>query len=320
MKGVFNGSNILDNLGLKIVGLFLALLLWLHVATNRDYETSITYDFRYTGLPDSLVLGSAPPERTTVLAQGSGKQLLRLIWQERVWAIGLQDAQPGSLRVPLSPGQAPSYGIDGLQFLALEGESELRLVIDSVAERNVPIISDCIIEPASEFMRTGPDVWTPARATVRGPAGVVAGIDAVYSEHVELSGLTAPLEREFAIATPALYSISVVPQKAVLKVPIERRSNRLFVDQKVEVVIARGSDSFAVEPGLVAVEVSGPESALTVFSEDSITVRCVVGREDTTGTRRSLWVRVPEPLRVLKTAPDSVTVIRHERPRTRARS
>jgi hypothetical protein len=95
---------------------------------------------------------------------------------------------------------------------------------------------------------------------------------------------------------------------------------RVFTDLPIEVVHPRGSDSSGVLPAVVTLEVGGPESAVTALVADSISVRCVIDRGDTTGVRRSLWVHIPEPLRVLKMTPDSVTVERHARTGSHSRN
>jgi len=320
MTSLFSPGNILNNVGLKFLGLLLAVILWFHVATNREYDSAIDYQFEFIGLPDSLTLAEAPPTGVIVHAQGSGKQLLRLMWQDRRWTIGLQDAKPGTLRVPLSPGQAPNYGMEELQFIALEGPSELNLLIDSVVERKLPLLPDCAIEPSSEHALTHGPVWELDSITVRGPAGAIARLDRIRTARVDLRGVTSPVDQEVELITPADHGVSIMPQRVRLRQGVERLAQRVFTELPIEVVHPRGADSSDVTPASVTLEIGGPETAVTALVSDSISVRCVIDRVDTTGVRRSLWVRIPEPLRVLKMTPDSVTVERHARARTHPRN
>ncbi|MEW5876207.1 MAG: CdaR family protein [Candidatus Zixiibacteriota bacterium] len=320
MRSLFSPGNILNNVGLKFLGLLLAVILWFHVATNREYDSTVDYQFEFIGLPDSLALGEAPPSGVIVHAQGSGKQLLRLMWQDRRWVIGLQDAKQGMLKVPLSPDQAPNYGMEELQFIALEGPTELNLLIDSIMERRLPILPDYSIEPSPEHALAQAPAWEPDSVTVRGPAGVIARLDRIQTARVDLRGVSSPVDQEVQLIPPAGHGVSIMPDRVHLRLGVDKLAQRVFADLPIEVVLPRGSDSSVVSPASVTLEIGGPETALTALAPDSISVRCVIDREDTTGVRRSLWVHVPEPLRVLKMTPDSVTVERHARTRTHSRN
>ena len=85
MKNPLTIKNVFRNPGLKLVGLGMALLLWFHVATNREYDTIIDYTLDYVNLPDSLILAARPAQSIQATAQGSGKLLLRFWWQNRHW-------------------------------------------------------------------------------------------------------------------------------------------------------------------------------------------------------------------------------------------
>lgn len=320
MKKHFTIKGLFQNPGLKLAGLGLAVLLWFHVATNKEYETTIDYTFDYVNLPDSLTLAARPSETIGANVQGSGKLLLRFWWQNRRWPIDLAGARVGSLTIPLDPSDAPLFGLDGVQVLDLQGPDHLTLVVDSVAEKRVPIVTDAVWQIAQDFVRVGPERWTPDSVLVRGPKGALKNINEVQSTRLDLKERSEPFDREVDLAIPRSYGVTITPDKARLQQAIEAYVTRDFSGLPIRVATTSTRDTCTVRPSSVSVQLGGPESIMENVNPDSISVVCAVAEHDTTGGRRSLWVYAPEPLQVLRTTPDSVTIWRDDRPGPHSRN
>lgn len=320
MKKHYTIKNLFRNPGLKLVGLGMAVLLWFHVATDRDYETTIDYTLEYINLPDSLILAARPTETIQATAQGSGKLLLRFWWQNRRWPIDLTGTRVGTLTIPLDLSDAPLFGLDGVQILDLQGADHLTLVVDSVAEKTVPIVTDAVWQIPPDFVRVGPEQWQPDSVQMRGPKEAIKNIDDVRSAHLELKERREPFDREIDLAAPRAFGVTIEPQKARLRQAIEPYVTREFTDLAIRVATTSIRDTCSVEPTTVSVQLGGPESVMARVNPDSISVVCAIANHDTSGGRRSLWVYAPEPLQVLRTSPDSVTIWRDARSRTDSRN
>ena len=59
-----------DNLGLKLFALLLAVLLYLHVLTDRTVEQTLYFPVQIEALPDSLALASTVPAEIGVKLRG----------------------------------------------------------------------------------------------------------------------------------------------------------------------------------------------------------------------------------------------------------
>lgn len=64
------------NLGLKLLSLTLALLLWFYVHGIKVVEREMVVPVRALGLPDSLMLLGDPPATARVLVSGQAQELL----------------------------------------------------------------------------------------------------------------------------------------------------------------------------------------------------------------------------------------------------
>ncbi len=320
MKRRFTIKGLFGNPGLQLAGLGLAVMLWFHVATNKDYDTTIDYTFEYINLPDSLILAARPTETVQANVQGSGKLLLRFWWQTRRWPIDLTGARVGTLTLPLDVSDAPLFGLDGVQVLDLQGADHLTLVVDSIAEKMVPIVTDAVWQIAPEFVRVGHEKWTPDSVKVTGPKEALKNISEVRSTRLDMKERSESFDREVDLAPPRSFGVAIAPQTARLRQAIEPYVTREFNDLSVRVATTSTRDTCSVNPSAVNVQLGGPASVMDRVNPDSISVVCAVAEHDTSGGRRSLWVYAPEPLQVLRTSPDSVTIWRDERPRTSSRN
>lgn len=92
-----------QNLGLKVLSVALALLLWSFVHGAKIVEREIVLPLRCVNLPDSLVLQGEIPRQARVLVAGAAQELvLRQLLPGAEVRVDLARARPPSVRV--APG------------------------------------------------------------------------------------------------------------------------------------------------------------------------------------------------------------------------
>lgn len=321
MTSILSPRRIVHNPGLKLLAIALAMLLWFHVATDREYEVDVPFEFAYLNLPDSLTLSEAPLTRIDTRLRGTGKLLLPTLWQSLSWPIDLSGTKkPGVVKFPLAAADVPLSGIEGVKVLDVLGPDELMLVIDRVAQKRVPVVSNCAFETDQGHVCVGPEIWTPDSVDLTGPRSVLARISSVFTRRVRLTDLSTPVDRDIELTPPAEYGVMVSPRKVHLRRMVEGYVQREFAGRTVQVTMPDVPDTIGVFPPTVSVLVGGPESVMARATADSISVGYVASVKDVTGARRRVWTHVPSQLRVLKITPDSVTVWRDGRSRTSSRN
>ncbi len=60
----------------------MAVILWLHLATEKIYEKNFTVEIEVTGLAENLRIDGIKPESAEIAITGTGKQLLRLAFSD----------------------------------------------------------------------------------------------------------------------------------------------------------------------------------------------------------------------------------------------
>jgi hypothetical protein len=303
-------------LGLKVVGLILALLLWFHVATDRVYDIDLSYQFHYEKLPTEVVMAAAPPKDVSVRLRASGKQLLRLWWSDRVWPIDLSTAAAGRLSIDLWAEDVPRLGIDDVEVLGIDSPGKISLWIDTVTTRTVPVLSNEILEIAPGHVRSGPLRIQPDSVRLTGARTLLSTIDDVSLQPIGKSEWDDSIDERAHVEVPTYYGIECVPAEVRVRQTVERFVRNTYDSLPVDIVMSGGESLLTADPSWVSVEVGGPASRMTYLTGDSVRVVYAAARNDTSGSRCPLWVNVPPPFQVLKVVPDSITVHRNGLTRT----
>lgn len=92
-----------QNLGLKALSLFLAVMLWLFVAAGRDAEVSRSVLVQLEHVPSGLVVAGNPPSTINVRIKGPKILLLKNRMGKLTLLLNLKDSNEGMTAFP-SPG------------------------------------------------------------------------------------------------------------------------------------------------------------------------------------------------------------------------
>jgi YbbR domain-containing protein len=71
-----------SNIGWKITGILLALALWFHLATEKNYEKSFSAEIEFVGLAQNMAVDFFQPETADLVIEGTGKELISLAFSD----------------------------------------------------------------------------------------------------------------------------------------------------------------------------------------------------------------------------------------------
>lgn len=91
------------NFGLKILSVFIAILLWFHIITERSYQAVFNVPIYITNISKNLVLTQFPPPTAKVKLKARGKELIRLKFGEQLKIVcDFSGASKGWRRIDLT--------------------------------------------------------------------------------------------------------------------------------------------------------------------------------------------------------------------------
>jgi len=180
-------SLVFRNFGTKLAALAIACATWWVVSGDRRErisERSYRIPLSIVNIPTGTMIVSPLPDAVDVRVRGPFTPLRQLDPTKLDAVLDLIEALPGERRYPLAP---EDINVPRNVEVISISPPEVRVVLDSVAEKQVPILPDLTGHPA--------DGWAledaaaePRTARIAGPAGTLASTTAVRTEPVSIEG------------------------------------------------------------------------------------------------------------------------------------
>jgi len=255
------------HLGLKVLAIALASLLWLTVAGEHVVERSLRVPLAVRNLPTSLEIVGDLPAAVDVRVRGSSAQLSRLDAGEVVAMVDLTGARPGSRLFHLRTDEVRvPYGIDVAQVMP----PSLSLSLEKSAQRTVPIVPATDGDPAPGFV-VGRISAEPSTIQIIGPESHVREVAEATTEPVEIDGKSERVRDVVAVGVTDSSVRLAQPLSATVVVEISPAP----VEREVSGVPVRWRDlgqglSARVAPPVVRVTIRGLREALSAVRPDAI--------------------------------------------------
>jgi len=250
---------LLDNLGIKLVALLLALLIYLNVYTDRPATLIVSFPLQVGDLADSLSLSGAVPSAVQAELRGTGKQLIRLRLTEPPVRISLAGVGAGHFERALTSADLPLPTDVEIQVERVVSPRTVELQVDRKRSRRLPVSARVEGLPAGGVVWTGRLDVEPSTVEVTGPEKAIMALDSVRLDPVRLSGKRDTVQ--VAVGADALPDWCVMePEQVTVSVPLEPEATRRMV---VTVEDPRGAGGYAAVPERVTLTVSGPRSHFT---------------------------------------------------------
>src|SRR5712664_1944383 len=298
------------NWPIKGAALFLALMLYVAVQLQQPVTTSFDVDLNVQ-LPPGRALVHRPP-KVRVQISGKGSQILKL----RSLAGDITRRLPDTLTattwpIHLDPSEVELALPKGADVRVLDiRPSDITIALDSVARKDVRIVSLVTVMPESGQMLHGGLSISPTTARLVGPEKSLAGIESVTTVQTEITNVSGAFTRNVPIDTMPLGIVRLFPKQVSVTGDMGRIAERSFAGIPVETG-AGAITSFIVTPARVSVAVRGPEERVQGLTRDSL--RVVAHITGTSGGSARITVIAPRGI-TARAIPDSVTLRRRGTP------
>ena len=251
------------HVGLKVVSIALAALLWVLVAGEQIVERALRIPLEFTNLPAELELVGEPPNVVDVRIRGSSGALSRIATGELVAVLDLEAARSGQRLFHLTGDdvRAP-FGVQVVQVTP----STLSLALEPSATKAVPVKPAVEGEPADGFV-LGTVTADPPMVEVVGPKSALDTLTEAMTESVSVTGAAGPVTES---VTVGVFDPSVrlkTPQSARVTVNVSPAPVEWAIGA-VQVQILEGGEDVVLLPGQVTVHVRGPRETMRSGAEE----------------------------------------------------
>jgi len=169
-------------LGLKLLAVLIASVLWFTVAGEHIVERSVRVPLEFRNLPQELEIVGNAPDSVDVRVRGASAILSRVQGGEIVAVIDLAIARAGSRLFPIRADEVRApFGIEVAQVTP----STLALELEKSARRKVPIVPAIDGDPAPGFV-VGRWIAEPPSVEIIGPDSRVRQVAEATTELVSV--------------------------------------------------------------------------------------------------------------------------------------
>src|SRR2546426_9579813 len=222
------------NWPIKGAALFVALMLYVAVQLQQPVTTSFDVTLNVL-LPRGRTLVHKPP-KVRVQISGKGSQILKL----RSLAGDITRRVPDTLTastwsIQLDPDEVELALPKGADVRVMEVRpSEITLALDSVARKEVKIVSLVSVTPESGQVLHGGLSMTPTTVRLVGPEKSLATIDSVTTVPMEITDVSGEFTRNVPIDTMPLGIVRLSPKQVTVTGDMGRIAERSFAGIPVE--------------------------------------------------------------------------------------
>lgn len=254
------------NLGLKVMALAIAALVWFTMGGEYVVERIVQVPLEMRKRPERLELVGNPPDEVEVRLRGPSGVLSRLQPGDVVAILDLTSARPGSRLFHLRTDEVRApFGVTVSQVIP----QTVSLSFEPGESRVVPIRPDVDGEPAPGYER-GRVTVTPNAVEIVGPSSDLHALREATTETVTIDGATETVVQNVTVGVDDSVLRLRQPLSAEVRVEIVPAAiERSLQDVGVELRnLARGTA--VSNPARVTVAVRGSRQALAALDPGGV--------------------------------------------------
>jgi YbbR domain-containing protein len=210
----------MKNLGLKLIALLLACIVWFNVSAprrERVRERIVTAPISLVGLTNDLVITTDIPSSVAVRVRGRTSDLRTLATTSLDVPVDLSwIQQPGDVEISIRP-QAINVPAE-IEVFSIE-PNKVRFRIEQLRQRAVPIRPFLAGQQPGGYL-VGEPTADPPLALVSGPASQILKLSEVATERIIMTGRTATFVQNVAVVSDSPLVRVVSPPTAQVTVPV----------------------------------------------------------------------------------------------------
>jgi YbbR domain-containing protein len=256
------------HVGLKLLSVAIAVLLWMVIAGEETVERGLRVPLELQQFPAGLELLGDVPTTADVRVRGASGTLSRVSPGEIVAVLDLRSAKAGERLFHLTPDQVRvPFGVEVVQV----SPPTVAVAFEKAASRNVPIKPAIDGKPAAGYV-VGKITTDPQAVDVVGPESAVLRVVEALTEPLSIAGAVGPVQETVTVGTldsavrlrtqrTAKVTVQIVPA------PLEQTVR----DRPVHLRNVPANLMATVVPSKVDVTLRGSREALSRIKPDEAT-------------------------------------------------
>ena len=214
---------------MKLVALAITLALWFGVTglstPTTQRLTSVRFNLRY---PSNMEVTHQPINEVDLVVTGDKRKLARIDKNDLVVSMDISDVAPGDRVINLTPENVSIALETGVRLDEIQPRS-IPIRIEAVEVRELPVKPETF-GAIPEGYEIYSEIVTPAKVSVRGPAGFIRRLEAVPTDRIDIGNRTSDFSMRqvpIAVADPKSSVLTDTVVDVTFRIG-EKRTERVY--------------------------------------------------------------------------------------------
>lgn len=288
MNFISFARGLLDNIGVKLIALVVAMVIWFNASGQQTDKRDYTAELSFVNLPDSVTITGRIPTQVRLNVTGTRRELLFLGFRKINMLVNMARANPGRFTQRLSvsdlilpPGIEPG-DVRIIEPRAVDVNLE-RLInkrLRVAVILNGGLAEDLLLNRTPEAR----PLWVAAV----GPESALEPMEKVPTKPIDLSRVRESSDREVQLDFDNKV-ISCTPDRVMVSLSVSVRGTRVLANVPPTILYDNDRNMTEVFPKTVSLTIEGPKALLDTLSSSDISVLV-----DLTGKPPGRYTLAPE--------------------------
>ncbi len=255
----------------KIASTLFAIVIWFLIVTGDTFDYVVDVPIECATTRDDFIVTTPLPKKAKIHLRGQGMALIGfLIFREGKlqlefeWREGVQTVKLSEKSVVLAGG-AKNLAVEEL----IE-PTEIKLKIEKLIVKKVPIKNQVHLKPAPGYTIVGKILLEPDMAEVQGPKSSVDSCDTVYTREISLEKLKRPVREQVELLAPTYHLVKLLQNYATLTADIQKLMEKRIQHIPVTVINLPPRTKAIVIPSYLSLTVDGGVNVVAGITEKDI--------------------------------------------------
>ncbi|MCK5127264.1 MAG: hypothetical protein KAR42_13500 [candidate division Zixibacteria bacterium] len=297
------------NIIIKITAVLLAVLLWLNVITDKQYEYDITLPIASIDLPQGLASIMTLPDSLSVTIMATGKKIWRSDWKKSGLRLRASRLKRGINNLEISTATVTLMQSEDIDLIGFPNTTPMVIHLDRIDSLYKPIVSKLAVICEEDFLVVEDEGGiSPAQVKIIGPASAIRHVDTIYTESKIADDIDISGTYTLKLNTPSDVPITLSVDSAIVEIVVDRKATREFTSVPLMYNrIIHGKKLF-VEPDNISLKISGPQSKIELLTTSNLQVM-IIPPADASDVFVKPHVSLPQNFSLEEIMPDSVRIV-----------
>ena len=295
-----------ENYKVLLISLFLSILLWIAVTTDKDYTTRLEVPFTISRVADGYVLSNKTPDKMVLEISGNGRALFSLYFLKKEINLELPEIKKSTIIQLKDYQQRFNIAHElGVHIVDIVHPKTINLKVDRFVQAQKPVRIIKRIEPQPGYIFMGMDSEQDT-VLIGGPQRLISNIKTIRTDSVIKKGVKYPFEKKVRLLNPVPGITRLEPSFVNIRFNIEELVERTIYNIPIQLVSTPDEYYASAIPATVTIRVRGGESIVAALTADKITALYNFQKQYSPGKMvYSVEIEAPEEITLLEVLPRS---------------